>query len=263
MCMYYSSKTKYIFKGYLYLYQLKVIHHIINSIEMEIIKQSITLNIENNKFEENGFRKHGLLFPNTLRCLLIGPSNSGKTNLMINLIEHEHGLKFENVYVYSKSLYQPKYKYLEKLLHSIRGIGYYAFSASDDILQPSVAKPNSIFIFDDVACGNQNVIREYFSMGRHNNIDCFYLCQTYAKIPKHLIRDNANCLILFKQDELNLKHIYNDHVGSDMTFDNFKLMCSKCWENIYDFLTIFKDFPIDGGRYRKGFDHYIFLKHHI
>ncbi|KAL6256683.1 hypothetical protein P5V15_012802 [Pogonomyrmex californicus] len=48
-------------------------------------------------------------------------------------------------------------------------------------------------------------------MGRHSNVDCFYLCQTYARIPKHLIRDKANLLILFKQDGTNLKHVYNDH----------------------------------------------------
>ncbi|EZA55673.1 hypothetical protein X777_04182 [Ooceraea biroi] len=35
-------------------------------------------------------------------------------------------------------------------------------------------------------------MREHFSMGRHSLVDCFYLCQTYARIPKHLLRDNAN-----------------------------------------------------------------------
>ena len=53
-------------------------------------------------------------------------------------------------------------------------------------------------------------------MGRHRLIDCFYLCQTYAQIPKHLIRDNLNFLVLFRQDEMNLKHIYGDHVNTDM-----------------------------------------------
>jgi len=42
-------------------------------------------------------------------------------------------------------------------------------------------------------------------MGRHKNIDSFYLCQTYS--PKHLIRDNANFIIMFKQDDLNMRHI--------------------------------------------------------
>ena len=94
-------------------------------------------------------------------------------------------------------------------------------------------------------------------MGRHKLVDCFYLCQTYTRMPKHLIRDNANLLILFKQDDLNLKHIYNDHVGADITFDQFKNMCAMCWSNNYEFLVINKECDINNGRYRKGFDHYI------
>ena len=65
-------------------------------------------------------------------------------------------------------------------------------------------------------------MRDYFSMGRHNSIDCFYLSQTYAHIPKHLIRDNTNFIILFKQDETNLRHVYDDHVNKDMSFNEFK-----------------------------------------
>jgi hypothetical protein len=80
-------------------------------------------------------------------------------------------------------------------------------------------------------------MRERFSMGRHKNIDCFYLCQTDSRIPKQLIRDNANLLILFKHDNLNLRHIYEDNVSADLTFDRFKEMCSLCWKNCYDFLV--------------------------
>jgi len=57
-------------------------------------------------------------------------------------------------------------------------------------------------------------------MGRHADVDCFYLCQTYARIYKHLIRDNAKLLILFKQDSINLKHVYND-VNTNMSYNEF------------------------------------------
>ena len=107
------------------------------------------------------------------------------------------------------------------LISSVKGMGYYTFYDNEDVIPPDSAKPNSIMIFDDVACEKQNNIRSYFSMGRHKDIDSFYLCQTYTRIPKNLVRDNANILIVFKQDELNLKHIFSDHVGSDMRFDDF------------------------------------------
>lgn len=203
-------------------------------------------------------RRHGILLPNSIRCLIVGPSNCGKTNVMVTLLEHVNGLKFENVYIYSKSLYQPKYEYLKRLLTLVHGIGFYTFSNNSEVIPPEEAKPNSVFIFDDVACDKQDNIRAYFSMGRHCAIDSFYINQTYTRIPKHLIRDNANLLIIFKQDVMNIKHIYNNHVGSDMTFARFLKLCSKCWRNNkYGFLVVDTDSPIDAGRYRKGFDIFI------
>jgi len=80
------------------------------------------------------------------------------------------------MYVYSKSLQQPKYWYLENLLALIEEINYFTFSNNSDVVPPSNgALPNSIFVFDDVACDKQDSIREYFAMDRHADVDCFYL----------------------------------------------------------------------------------------
>ena len=231
---------------------------------MRFVRQPATIRITNlddktRIMSENAVRKHGDMLPSTIRGLICGPSNCGKTNVLLSLLESPHGLRFENLYVYSKSLQQPKYIYLENLLTSIDEIGYYTFSNNSDVIPPSEALANSIFVFDDVACDKQDTIREYFAMGRHSNVDSFYLCQTYAKIPKHLIRDNANLLILFKQDGTNLKHVYNDHVNTDMSYENFCILCRKCWENKYGFLVIDKDSSVTCGRYRKGFNEFAIL----
>lgn len=144
-------------------------------------------------------------------------------------------MKFENIYIYSKSLYQPKYQYLEKILKRIKGIGFYKYSENDEIIEPSNAKKNSIFVFDDIICDKQNNVSAFFSMGRHKEVDCFYLCQSYTRIPKQLIRDNANMLVIFKQDNNNLKHIFNNHVNPDMTFTEFETICRFCWNKNSDF----------------------------
>jgi len=178
---------------------------------------------------------------------------------MISLIESPNGLNFQNIYIYSKSLYQPKYQYLMKLIKPIKGIHMFTFSDKEKVVSPERARPHSIMIFDDVICDKQTAIRDYFCMGRHKHIDSFYLCQTYTKIPKHLIRDNANLIIIFKQDEMNIKHIYNDHVIGDMTFKQFIKICEECWKQKYEFVLISKDNDIDTGRYRKGFDSFIYL----
>lgn len=228
---------------------------------MRFIRQSNVIRVINfddrtRAISKNVERRHGNMLPNTIRGIICGPSNCGKTNVLMSLLESPHGLHFENLYVYSKSLQQPKYRYLENLLASIDEIGYFTFSNNSEVIPPNDALSNSIFVFDDVACHKQETIREYFAMGRHSNVDCFYLCQTYAKIPKHLIRDNANLLILFKQDGTNLKHVYNDHVNSDMTYQDFYVLCLRCWQHKHGFLVIDKDSSITNGRYRKGFNEF-------
>ena len=205
-------------------------------------------------------QRHGMLLPNTIRAIFCGPSNCGKTNALLTLITHPNGLRFENIYVYSKSLNQPKYQFLNRLFKSIKEVKYFQFNEHDEVVSADEALPNSVMIFDDVACEKKDNMRSFFCMGRHKDIDCFYLCQTYASIPKHLVRDNANLLVLFKQDDTNLRHVYNDHVNTDMSYERFKTLCSICWNDDatkYGFLVIDKDSELNNGRYRKGFDCFI------
>ena len=229
---------------------------------MKIVKQSVSLPIDEIKASEERVveRKHGILLPNSIRAIICGPSNCGKTNLLMNLLYNENGLAFQNIYLYTKSRYQTKYQQLESVLKMVPEIGYFPFDDNESVIHPDEAKPNSIFIFDDVACEKQHHIRSYFCMGRHKNIDSFYLAQTYSRIPKHLIRDNASLIILFKQDFVNVKHVYHDHVNTDMTFNQFCEMCKQCWScSNYSCLVIDKASELNAGRYRKGFDEYIII----
>lgn len=229
---------------------------------MKVHQSKITLPVFNHDIKDKvkKYQKHGGLFGGqSKRCLLVGASGSGKTNAMISLIEHPNGLRFENIYLYSKSLYQPKYEHLRQLMKPIKEIGYFEYEDGKDIVPPKKVGKNSVIIFDDIASCNQDIIRDYFSFGRHKDVDCFYLCQTYSSIPKQLIRDNANLIIMFRQDNTNLKHIYDDHVSGDMSLRQFKDICSNCWKEPFGFIVLDKDCLIDNGRYRTGFDGYITL----
>ncbi len=202
-------------------------------------------------------KRHGELLPNSIRAIFCGPSGCGKTNALLNLLYSPNGLKFENIYIYSKSLYQPKYQQLEEVLKLVPEIGYFPFGDNEKVISPDEARQNSIFIFDDVSCEKQSHMKAYFCMGRHKHIDSFYLLQTYTTAPKHLIRDNVNLLLIFKQDNLNLKHIYWDHINTDMKFDEFCQLCSFCRSQPFGCLLIDKTSEVDNGRYRLGFDQYI------
>lgn len=233
---------------------------------MRFIQQATTLPVENidDKIGKNDLNKnqkrHGNLLPNSVRSLICGPSASGKTNALISLLEHKNGLRFQNIYIFSETLHQPKYQYLHSIIKPIKDIGYYTFSSNDEVIQPNEAKPNSIFIFDDVISEKQNQICSYFTLGRHYNVDSFFITQTYSRVGKQLIRDNANFLILFRQDETNLRHIYKDYtIGGDMTFPAFMKMYQRCWSEKYGFVVVDMDSEPNKGRYRCGFDTFIQL----
>jgi len=69
-------------------------------------------------------------------------------------------------------------------------------------------------------------MREYFAMGRRLLLslsdvrtEAFFLYAT-------------TLLILFKQDDTNLKRVYNnvyDNVNTDTFYENFCDLCCKCW----------------------------------
>ena len=201
-----------------------------------------------------------MLFPDTIRSLIFGPSGCEKTNLVFTLLTHANGLKFENVYIYSKTLHQPKYVMLEEILSKVDGVNLFKFQENDSVLPPEKALPNSVFIFDDIIMESQSIVRSYFSRGRHNQIDVCYLAQSYSRVPKQLIRDNANFIVLFRQDEMNLKHAYVEHVSTDMSYSEFKSFCTKCWQRSrFDFIVISKEDERDNGRYRFGFDMFVVI----
>lgn len=234
---------------------------------MQFVKQSIEIPVQNNDSKtcasENQTKKHSELFPNNVRCIIAGPSGCGKTNVLLSLILNENGLRFENLYLYCKTLDQEKYKYLGEVLRPIDGVGFYTFTSSQNVLDPSQMKKNSLIVFDDVINDsgiNRDVVRNIFTLGRHRSIDVVYLVQSYTKLNKHLIRDNCNFVIFFRQDDTNLKHIYNDFgVNSDMKFEDFKVFCLECWREPYGFACISLEHDRDNGRYRKKFEQYLKL----
>ncbi|KAG7301718.1 hypothetical protein JYU34_014706 [Plutella xylostella] len=225
---------------------------------MKVIKQASSLDIIDYSTDPKPLHsRHSKLLPSTIRCIICGPSNCGKTNVMISLLLHKNGLKFRNVYLFSKTAFQPKYMFLKNVFKRIPEVKLFIFKENEEIIHPNKAHPDSIMIFDDVVCEKQSNIRNYFAMGRHNKVDSFYLSQTYSKVPKQLIRDNVNLLIIFKQDDINLKHIYTEHVNNDMTWLCFKNICSSVWKAPHSFLVIDKDSSLNNGRYREKFDNFI------
>lgn len=57
-------------------------------------------------------------------------------------------------------------------------------------------------------------------------MDSFCLGQTYTRITKQFIRDNADLLFVFKQDDFSLRHNYFHYVTPDVSFKFFQNICA-------------------------------------
>ena len=106
--------------------------------------------------------------------------------------------------------------------------------------------------------GPQNKVEAYFTRGRHNNVDVVYITQSYFRLSRQTIRENANLFMFFLQDRKNLIHIFQDHCAGDgISFDTFSKFCNTVWkENKHNFVTIDLSRSTIGnvGKYRKNLD---------
>ena len=126
-------------------------------------------------------------------------------------------------------------------------------SAEDvnDHRELSTQKKN-LMIFEDLLLEKENTCESYYVRGRHSNVDCFHLAQNYFKLPGQTIRENANINCVFPQDLKNLNHIFDDHVGSDITKHEFRQLCKTAWEKLHGFEIIDLSSKKHDGKYRSG-----------
>ena len=52
---------------------------------------------------------------------------------------------------------------------------------------------NNLLILDDCFLGKQNKAEAYYTRGRHNNCDTFYISQNYFRLPRQTIRVSSRC----------------------------------------------------------------------
>ena len=127
---------------------------------------------------------------------------------------------------------------------------YPNYKTSTDI-KPINKYKGSVVIFDDMLGGrNSSQIDEYFTRSRHENLDVYYIIQSYFALPRQSIRNNSDILILFKQTLREVQSMYYDIGAYDMKYDEFKEMCHKAWDEKFNYLCIDMVKNKNGGKYR-------------
>ena len=163
--------------------------------------------------------------------VIIGPRNVGKTYYMLKVLERIGNKRPIHIITRSPNQY-PNYK------------------TSTEIKQINKYK-GSVVIFDDMlGAKNSSQIDEFFTRGRHEDLDVYYISQSYFALPRQSIRNNSDRLILFKQTLRDVQSMYYDIGAYDMKYDEFKEMCHKAWDEKYNYLCIDITKNKNEGKYR-------------
>ena len=69
------------------------------------------------------------------------------------------------------------------------------------------------------------VVDAFFTCGRHQNLDIFYISQSWYELPKNTVRNNCSRIMLFPQTFRDITMTYNDISGLHMCFSERRTFC--------------------------------------
>ena len=97
----------------------------------------------------------------------------------------------------------------------------------------------SNIIFDDMlGARNSSQIDDFFTRGRHENLDVFYISQSCFSLPRQSIRNNSDRIILLKKRLGDVHTMYYDIEAYDTLYSELKEMCYKTWSERFNCLCI-------------------------
>ena len=219
-----------------------------------------------NKTESNS--KWPYIPDHPYRILIVDGSGSGKTNVLLNLINNQSDI--DKIYLYAKDPYEAKYQYLinkrEKvgLDHFKDPKAFMEYSNDMDNLYKNIEnyKPGKkrkiLIVFNDMIADMSNnkklnpVVTELFIRDRKLNISIVFITQSYFKVPKDVRLNSTHFFIMKIPNTRELQQIALNY-SSDTDFKDFMKIYKKYTAEPYSFLVDDTTLPSDDPlRFRKN-----------
>ena len=184
------------------------------------------------------------------RILIIGGSGSGKTNVLLNLIENQPDI--DKIYLYAKDPYEAKYQYLIKIREKV-GIDHhndprayieYSNDMRDVYKNINYYNPNKenkiLIVFDDMIADMirnkklDSVVTVLFFRGRKLSIFLVFIMQSYFKLPKDVRLNTAHFFIAKIPNRRKIQEIARNH-SPDIGTEDFTNIYIECTAKPYSF----------------------------
>ena len=147
-------------------------------------------------------------------CLIIGKTNSDKSNIKMNLIAKN--CIYEKIYIYSNNI-DDKYNWLQnKFKNDI-------FTYLDEIYFDKIDERYvNLVIFDDLVFTNKK-ISEFHCRSRKLNFTCIYIGHRHFKNTDRTLKNNIDYLIFTQLDKKELNMLYQD-INLNITLKEFQIL---------------------------------------
>ena len=197
------------------------------------------------------------------RILITGGSGSGKTNALLNLMNHQLDID-KNLSLCKRSQYLINKREKVGLNHFNDPKAFMEYSNDMQDVYKNIEDYNPIkkrkvpIIFDDMIADiiNNNklnpIVTELFIRGRKLNIPIVFITQSYFKVPKDIRLNSTHFFIMKIPNKRELQQIALNH-SSDIDFKDFMNIYKKCTKEPYSFLVNDTTLPSDNPlRFRKN-----------
>ena len=145
-------------------------------------------------------------------CKIIGKTNSGKTNILMNLIVQNS--IYEKIYIYTNNL-DEKYSWLKNKFKD--DVFIYINEINFDKINKEYI---DLIIFDDLVFSNKKISEFYCRSGKLNSL-CVFIGHRYFKNIDRTLKNTIDYLIFTQLDKRELNMLYND-INLDISLKEFQ-----------------------------------------